>query len=62
MLAMVAVFPQLVVSAKNELTVWDAPAEFVDGGSAPASADEAIRVMEDIAHDLHNAQKSAGAE
>jgi hypothetical protein len=31
------------------------------GGSTPASADEAIRIMEAIARDLHNEQKAAGS-
>jgi tripartite ATP-independent transporter DctM subunit len=62
MVVMVAAFPQLVGTAQKEQTVWDTPAEFVDGGSTPASADEAIRIMEAIARDLHNEQKAAGAE
>ncbi len=60
MVAMVAVFPELVGQHKTETTVWDAPAEFVDGAGAAATADEAIRMMEEIARDLYNEQKAAG--
>ena len=60
MVVMVAVFPQLVGQHKTATTVWDAPAEFVDGAGAAATADEAIRMMEEIARDLYNEQKAAG--
>lgn len=62
---MLVLFPGLTSTGPQEKTVWDTPAEFVDGGGTPASADEAIRIMEEIAHDLHieqrhNEQQSAG--
>jgi tripartite ATP-independent transporter DctM subunit len=62
MVIMVALFPQLVGTAQKEQTVWDMPTEFVEGGGTASSADEAIRIMEEIARDLHNEQKAAGAE
>lgn len=59
MVIMVAVFPELVGQHKTEQTVWDAPAEFVDSAGGGATADEAIRLMEEIARDLYNEQKAA---
>ncbi|MFP5431013.1 MAG: TRAP transporter large permease subunit [Gammaproteobacteria bacterium] len=60
MVVMVAVFPQLVGQHQTATTVWDAPAEFVDGAGTAATADEAIRMMEEIARDLYNEQKAEG--
>ncbi|MDP2228188.1 MAG: TRAP transporter large permease subunit [Moraxellaceae bacterium] len=60
MVALLMVFPNLATVQKEEKLIWDTRAEFVESSGPAAEADEAIRIMEEIARDLYRETQQEG--